>query len=278
MPVEELLPLVNELIELTVTASSPLHTAAERLRVRRLLRYANAFETVVEMLAGHLADRRREGAEGDDLLALLVRTADTEPISERDLALEAFGHLFSLPDSTVNLAAWVFYLLWRHPDACARVLAENEDPDAAYDALPYTGAVLHEALRLYPPSWINSRRALEDLELGGRRVKKGENVAVLLYLVHRDPRHWPEPERFDPDRFAAELERARPRTAFVPFGAGLRRCIGRDFAWAETTLVLAVLAQRWRLRPLVEAVRLLPQFTLRPRGGIPVRLERRPDV
>jgi len=141
--------------------------------------------------------------------------------------------------------------------------------------LAYARQVLSESLRLYPPSWINSRRALEDFELGDTQVRRGDNVVVVIYFVHRDPRHFPDPERFDPERFAPGTDWQRHRCAFVPFGAGLRRCIGRDFALLEASLVLATLAQRWRLVcPSPEPVLPLGQFTLRPKGGMPMRAER----
>jgi cytochrome P450 len=136
--------------------------------------------------------------------------------------------------------------------------------------------VLAEAMRLYPPAWILGRRALEEYEVGGYKIPRGALVILSPYVMHRDPRFYPEPERFDPERWTPEAKAARPQFAYFPFGGGPRRCIGEGFAWMEGVLVVATLAQRWRLR-LAPGQRIEPQtgVTLRPRRGVLMTPERR---
>jgi cytochrome P450 len=136
--------------------------------------------------------------------------------------------------------------------------------------------VLAEAMRLYPPAWILGRRALEDYEVGGYEIPRGSLVILSPYVMHRDPRFYPEPERFDPERWTPEARAARPQFSYFPFGGGPRRCIGEGFAWMEMVLVVATLAQRWRLR-LAPGQRIEPQtgVTLRPRRGVLMTPERR---
>src|SRR5262249_19523983 len=149
---------------------------------------------------------------------------------------------------------WCWYLLSRHPDVEARLLREvdaalGERAATADDAgrLPYTRMVLAETMRLYPPAWAIGRRAIADVEIGGHTIEKGTIVLVLQYLLHRDPRFYPDPDRFDPDRWLPASQQTRPKYAYFPFGGGTRVCIGEPFAWMEGILVLATLARAWRL-------------------------------
>jgi cytochrome P450 len=131
-------------------------------------------------------------------------------------------------------------------------------------------------MRLYPPAWALGRRALRDQDLGGAHVPAGSLVMSSPYLMHRDERWFPDPLRFDPERFTPEARAARPKFAYFPFGGGARACIGEPFAWMEGVLVLATIAQRWTLR-LAPGQRVEPQalITLRPRHGLRVIPQRR---
>ena len=131
-------------------------------------------------------------------------------------------------------------------------------------------------MRLYPPAWGLGRRALADHAIGGYTIPAGTLVAMSPYVVQRDERWWPEPARFDPDRFTPEAKAARPRFAYFPFGGGARQCIGESFAWMEGVLLLATIAQRWRFR-LAPGPRVEPQalITLRPKHGIRMVAEAR---
>jgi cytochrome P450 len=198
----------------------------------------------------------------------------------RDEALTIFlaGH-----ETTANALSWTLALLALHPEAEARLQEELDDalsgePPEWEDlpALPYTRMVLAESMRLYPPAWTIGRQPLEDFEVGGYHIRAGSIVMLSPWVVHRDRRFFPDPERFLPERWMTEEEEARHRFAYFPFGAGPRKCIGEGFAWMEGMLVLTTLLQRWRLR-LAPRQRLEPEplITLRPRGGMRMRLERR---
>jgi cytochrome P450 len=135
--------------------------------------------------------------------------------------------------------------------------------------LTYTSGVLAESMRLYPPAWVIGRRAIVDYEVAGYKVPRGSIVLLSQWVMHRDPRFFPDPERFDPERWTDEARAARPRFAYFPFGAGPRMCIGEQFAWMEGVLVLATLARRWRARLVPgHRVALEPSITLRPAGGM----------
>ena len=142
--------------------------------------------------------------------------------------------------------------------------------------LAYTEMVLAESMRLYPPAWIIGRRALADYEVGGYVVPKRSIVVASQWVTHRDPRYFPDPERFDPERFRPEAKATRPKFSYFPFGGGPRVCIGEGFAWMEGVLLLATLARRWRLRlePGQDVVP-APSITLRPKHGLRMILERR---
>jgi len=144
------------------------------------------------------------------------------------------------------------------------------------DHLPVTGAILRESMRLYPPAWAIGRRAVADLEADGFPIPSGSVVVASPWLLHHDPRWWPEPSDFRLDRFTEEAVAARPRHAYLPFGGGPRMCIGEGFALLEATLLLATIARRWRfeLDP-TQQVALQPVVTLRPRFGMRMRAIRR---
>jgi len=136
--------------------------------------------------------------------------------------------------------------------------------------------VLSEALRLYPPAWTMGRSVVSDLPVGGYVIPPGATALVSQFVIHHDPRWFPDPWRFDPDRWEPEAVAGRPKYSFFPFGAGPRMCIGEDFAWMEGVLVLATLARRWRFHLAADqTIALDPRITLRPKFGLRIRLERR---
>jgi cytochrome P450 len=184
-------------------------------------------------------------------------------------------------ETTSNALVWTFYLLSQNPAVEARwgqelaaVLGGRAPSAEDLPALAYTEQVLAESMRLYPPAWGIGRRAAHDLVLGGYPVPEGTVLALTPYVIHRDERFWPDPLVFDPERFTPEARAARPRFAYFPFGGGARSCIGEPFAWMEGVLLLAVIGQRWRLRPVPgHRVEAQPLITLRPRYGMPMTVE-----
>jgi cytochrome P450 len=145
-----------------------------------------------------------------------------------------------------------------------------------FSRLPYTDKVIQEAMRLYPSAWSISRRALMDDEIGGYFIPANSIVAMSPYTMHRHPKFWDDPERFDPERFTPEKIAARPRFAYFPFGGGARQCIGNNFALMESMIIIPAIAGRFRFRRVSdEPVEGHALVTLRPRGGIPMHVEKR---
>lgn len=233
----------------------------------------------------------RGGVEGGvaargevDLLGMLMaaRDPDTgEGMSDRHLRDEAMTGLIAGHETVASALAWTWHLLAENPEAEAKLHAELTEVLAgrppAVDDLPrlsYTQAVFEEALRLYPPAWIITRKALADDEIGGYHVPAGSLVVTSPYVTHHLPQYWDEPEAFRPERFLPEKAAERPRFAFYPFGGGPRLCIGNQFAMVEAGIIIASVAQRYRLRPVPgHPVTVEPGVTLRPKHGLLMTLE-----
>ena len=214
--------------------------------------------------------------DGGDLLSLLQASALT-PTERRD---EAMTFLLAGHESVANALAWTWYALSQHEEVRERFEAEVDRgrpgvPDPA--ALPYTRQVIAESLRLYPPAWMVSREATENVSLGGQRWPVGTIFIAAPCVTHVDPRLWDNPGQFAPERWAGAASTQRPRFAYFPFGGGARRCIGERFALSEMAVVLAALGRRWRLDPAAGAQtpRWEPLVTLRPAGGLPMMLSSR---
>jgi cytochrome P450 len=231
-----------------------------------------------------IIDARRKGqSTGADLLQMLMEARDEETgggMNDRQLRDEVMTLFLAGHETTANALAWTTWLVAQHPEVEAKLRAElgqvlgGRVPEVQdVPKLRYVSQVLDEGMRLYPPAWITARTAAEPDELLGYHVPKGTIVAVSPYVLHRNPRYWPDPERFDPDRFAPDRVQQRPRHAYIPFGAGQRMCIGNNFALMEGVLILAMLYQRFTMK-VVEGhpVVPLPRVTLRPQHGIQVRL------
>jgi cytochrome P450 len=224
-----------------------------------------------------LIERRRRSAERhDDLLALLMEGLDDRALRDELITFLLAGH-----ETTASALVWTFHLLGRHPAVAARLQAEVGQAlggrTPVLDDLPHLGyarMVLEETMRLYPPVWVVDRNVVGDEIIGGYRIRQGTLIMLSQYVTHRHPEFWPEPERFDPERFAPDAARARPRYAYFPFIGGPRMCIGAQFAMTEATLILAQLATRFRLTPVPgHPVEPNPSVTLRPRGEVPMQIE-----
>ena len=198
----------------------------------------------------------------------------------RDEAMTIFlaGH-----ETSANAMAWSWYLLSQHPEVEERFHEElqrtlNGRLPRMDDVpqLALTGRVFAEALRIYPPLWAMGRRAMEDCQIGEYTLRAGSVLILSPYVTHHDSRWFPEPGRFDPERWIPEARAARPRFSYFPFSAGSRACLGEAFAGVEGVLCLATLAQKWRPRLVPDhPIVLQPQLTLRARNGIKMRLEPR---
>lgn len=247
--------------------------------VRRLRRGRAALYRLVDRV---VAERRASGADAGDLLSALV---EGDQLTDEEIRDHAITLLLAGHETTANALAFACYLLAHHPDVEARVHAEvdgligRDEPlqPADADRLPVCRAVVSEALRLYPPAWTMGREAVADHVVGEHVVAPGDLALLSQWVTHRDARWWPQPDRFLPDRWLDDdRSRERPRWAYFPFGAGLRRCIGEGFAWTEGVLALATITRRWRLHAVPDRpLRLDPLITLRPRSGLWLRPELR---
>ena len=265
----------------------PFGDQLERLPFSPRRRFERARDRLDATIYRLVAERRRDARDRGDLLSMLVQARDTEADDGRMTDAQLRDELMTLflagHETTANLLTWTWHLLAGHPEVEHRLHAEvdtvlGDRTATAEDVprLPYVRQVLAESMRLFPPAWVIGRKPLQPYPVAGYEAPTGSLVLVSQYIVHRDPRWWPAPERFDPSRWTAEASADRPRFAYFPFGAGTRVCIGEQFAWTEGALVLATLARRWRLRALPgERPALQPSITLRPRGGLRMRVERR---
>ncbi|HTY48495.1 MAG TPA: cytochrome P450 [Steroidobacteraceae bacterium] len=252
----------------------------------RDLKFAYRFRSLAKLVAQLVEQRRGERAEHFDFLAMLMDARDRdsgEPMTERALIDEVMTLVVAGHETTASALNWTWYLLSQHPEADANLHAEiaaaPEVQAASLDqvqALAYTSQVVNEALRLYPPGWLLSRRTIEPDVLGGFEIPAGTDVLLSPYLLHRHPRYWKEPEAFRPERFDAEHEAERPRFAYMPFAAGPRHCIGETFALYEMLMHLYKVARHYRLvRASQEPIELSAQINLRTRNPLIMRLERR---
>jgi cytochrome P450 len=244
-------------------------------------RYRAAITTLETVVARLIAARRRDAAERDDLLGLLLaaRDADTgEPMDDPQLRDEVMTIFLAGHETTAVALTWALYYLASHPDVMRRlrqelsaVLGERWPTVDDLPRLPFTLQVIHEALRLDPPAWALPRVPAQNDVVAGYRIPAGAVVMVSQYVTHRHPAFWPDPERFDPERFSPAQVAQRPRYAYFPFGGGPRLCIGQSFALLEMHLVLATLLARYDF-DLVEGHQVVADtdFTLRPRGGLPM--------
>ncbi len=230
--------------------------------------------------------RRASGEERDDLLSRLLAAVDEESgarMSDRQLHDEMMTLFVAGHETTANALTWIWYLLSQNPEAEAKLLEElhsvlgaRAPTMADLPKLPYTDIVVREALRLYPPAPQFGREPIRDVRIGKYDVPGGSLVAVNTYALQRDERFFAEPEQFVPERFAKGWEERIPRYAYLPFGGGPRVCIGNGFAMMEARLILATVAQRYRLSlEPGQDVRPVQLVTLRPNGPVRMRLKRR---
>ena len=250
-------------------------------RERRAIRELN------QIIDEIIHERRASAAPHSDLLDTLLRARDVDGASMSDDQLrDEVMTLFLAGHETTALAlSWTCYLLAQHPEVESRLLQELHSVlggrTPSLEDLPrlrYTEMVVKESMRIYPPVWGVGRRAIADCEVGGYRVKAGSNVFILQWLTQRDPRFFPDPERFDPERWREDPIRAGkvPRYAYFPFGGGPRVCVGAAFAMVEATLLLATIQQRFHLDLATDRpVEVFPSVTLRPKGGLPVIVRKR---
>lgn len=259
-------------------------TADNRLRNQAKANFSEVMEQII-------AERRQTAVNGQvtdtgDLLSMLMLAVDEdgEFMDDRQLRDEVATLFAAGHETTSNAMSWTWYLLSQHPEVETRlheeldtVLAGRQPTLAELPNLPYALKIIKESMRLYPPAWIlNGRIALEDTELNGYTIPKGSTIFISPYAMHRLPHYFAEPEGFKPERFTPEFEKSLPKFAYMPFGGGTRVCIGNSFAMMEAHLILAAIAQRFRLElATTEPITYKAQITLTPENGIPMQVVER---
>jgi cytochrome P450 len=259
----------------------------EKLPIPRTLKFQRCVAQLDKIIYGIIHKRRAARSPSNDLLEMLLRSQDEEGgrMSDVQLRDEVMTLFLAGHETTANALSWTWYLLAQHPEVEARLFRELTEilrgkvPTAGDVArLPYTEMVVKESMRLYPPAWAVGRQAVGAFEMGGYKFPAGTNIAILQWSTQRDARFFPDPEKFDPERWSVEALRrsALPRFAYFPFGGGPRVCVGAGFAMMEAILLLATVAQRFRMTLVSKrSVKLLPSVTLRPKNGIQMVLHER---
>ncbi|MDQ3052073.1 MAG: cytochrome P450 [Bacteroidota bacterium] len=248
------------------------------------LKITKAVKTINSVLDKIFETRRRTSSDHNDLLSMLMeaRYEDTgEPMGNKQLRDEVMTLFVAGHETTANSLSWTMYLLSRHPEVMQKCV--NEINQVLQNRLPafsnigelkYLTMVIEESMRLYPPAWIIGRKTIHHDAFGGYKFAPGHNVLISPYALHRDPRYWPDPEKFLPERFLPDEIKKRPRNSYLPFGAGPRMCIGNNFAMMEMQLVISMLLQKFRFTPANnQPVIPEPLITLRPLGGVWLKLQ-----
>ena len=265
---------------------TPFANAIERLPVGPLHRAKKARQRLDDIIYGMIAERRTTARDRGDLLSMLILAHDEDDgstMSDHQVRDEAMTTFLAGHETTANALTWTWYLLSQSPEDEAKLHAEVDRalagrlPTVAdLPSLPFVERVVTEAMRLYPPAWVIGRRAIEPYTIGDYVAPARSIFLMSQWVVQRDPRFYDQPGVFRPDRWTPEFKAALPKFAYFPFGGGPRQCIGESFAWIELMIVVATIAQRWRLE-LVPRHRVEPQplVTLRTKHGMKMTVRAR---
>jgi cytochrome P450 len=265
----------------------PFSEYLEKLPLPSVRRFDRARARLDQTIYGLIHERRRSGEDTGDLLSMLLLAHDEEAdgsgMTDQQVRDEALTLFLAGHETTANALTWTWYLLSQNPE-CERRLHEEIDSVLAGRApgmsdlpqLRYTEMVFAEAMRLYPPAWAIGRMSKGPFELGGIKIAGKSICIVSPYVMQRDSRWFPDPERFDPERWTPEARDARPKFSYFPFGGGARVCIGERFAWMEGVLMITAIAQKWKLKLAPDQrVEPLPLITLRTKYGMRMIIEAR---
>jgi cytochrome P450 len=287
---QEIRESLNTLMELFNAMLLPFSELLEKLPLPQNRRFQTAKDRLDATIYRMIDERRRTGEDRGDLLSMLLLAQDEEgdgkgmtdqQVRDESLTIFLAGH-----ETTANALTWTWYLLSQHPDVEAklheeldRVLKGKRLPTFEdVPSLRYTEMIFAESMRLYPPAWAIGRLAVSDCEIGGYVIPTGSLVLLSPYVMHRDERFYPDPTRFDPERWMPEARESRPTYSYFPFGGGARRCIGEGFAWMEGILLIATLAREWRMRLVPNhPVEVRPVITLRPKHGMRMTVVKRQE-
>ncbi|WP_260399771.1 cytochrome P450 [Peribacillus simplex] len=250
-------------------------------------KYKKAIQRLDKVIYGIIEKRKNDTVKHEDMLGILIDARDDKDglgmtsLQVRDELMTIFlaGH-----ETTATALSWALYEISKHPEIQSKLFSEvnsiigHRTPKAEdFMKLPYTQNIIHETLRVYPPSYILSRDVAEDVVIGGYRFKKGDMILISSYVMQHNPEYFDQPESFIPERFENNFLKSLPAFAYFPFGGGPRVCIGNHFAMMEAVLVLACIAKRYRIKlaPDHHEVTPLPALTLRPKNGLRMVIEER---
>ena len=265
----------------------PFSEYVQKLPLPSIRRFEKAGARLDKTIYGLIHERRRSGEDTGDLLSMLLLAHDEEAdgsgMTDKQVRDEALTLFLAGHETTANALTWTWYLLSQNPECERRLHAEIDSelggrvPGMAdLPQLRYTEMVFAEAMRLYPPAWAIGRMAKGAYQLGGIPIAAKSICILSPYVMQRDARWFPDPERFDPGRWTPEAREARPKFSYFPFGGGARVCIGERFAWMEGVLMIAAIAQKWKLRLAKDQrVEPLPLITLRTKYGMRMMVEPR---
>ena len=255
-----------------------LPPVARYLPTPAMIEFRRSVRQLDESVYHIIAARRRDESDSGDLLSMLMQARDEDGsrMSDKQLRDEVMTFLLAGHETTALTLSWTWHLLAQHPEVEEQLHAELERllagrvPELSdLPKLNYTERVIKESMRLYPPAWSLARTVVKEFELRGYRIPAGANVVMSPWIMHHHSAYFPDPWRFDPDRWLRDDAQKLPRFAYFPFGGGPRQCIGNAFAMMEATLLLATIAQRFTLRAVSsEPIIPVPSFTLRPKSGI----------
>jgi cytochrome P450 len=249
----------------------------------RDLKFAFRFRSLTKLVAELIDRRRREASSHEDFLSMLMAARDRDnhtAMSDKELIDEVMTLIVAGHETTAAALTWTWYLISQNPKTAAELEAEADRTgggvlrlDAA-ESLDFTHQVVQEALRLYPPGWLFTRRTIERDELGGYAIDARTDVFISPYMLHRHPAFWSDPEEFRPQRFAGIDAKERHRFAFLPFSVGPRHCIGENMAMFEMLVHLNRMVRSFRLTRLdAGPIELEAQINLRPRSSLMMRVE-----
>jgi len=303
--IDEMASAVDAFMSFVPLSFLPFSAQIQRLPIPAMRRLRRGKAHLDRLIYGMIAERRADPTDRGDLLSMLLNATDTEPdptpataaathsasMSDQQLHDECVTIILAGHETTANALSFALHLLALHPETHAQLHAEacavlGPDPTripsaADYPRLPLATQVFAEAMRLYPPVWVTARTCLTPYTIAGYPIPAGAQLLAPQFAVHRDPRFFTDPDRFDPARFTAEAKSTRPRNSYFPFGGGSRQCIAEGLAWMEGTLVLALIARDWQLSLPSGVPRdpaLKPAVSLRPAKGIPIHLARWPST
>jgi cytochrome P450 len=251
----------------------------------RDLKFAFRFRSLTKLVAEVIERRRREPEEHFDFLSMLMAARDRESgaaMSDKELIDELLTLIVAGHETTAAALTWSWYLISQHTDAAEQLRADADRGGSgmlgldAAESLSFTHQVLQEALRLYPPGWLITRRSIEADELGGFPIAPRTDVFISPYMLHRHPQFWSEPEEFKPERFAGADAEERHKFSYIPFAVGPRHCIGENIAMFEMLVHVQYMSRRFRLtRATEEPIELEAQINLRPRSSLMMKVEAR---